>query len=440
MNTSIAQLYEHYLQCTAVQTDSRKVKKDNLFVALKGPRFNGNQFAERALKQGAKFAVIDEVAYQKDERYLLVTNTLEALQELAIYHRKQLNIALIALTGSNGKTTTKELINAVLSTTYRTQATQGNFNNHIGVPLTILGIRKDTEMAVVEMGANHANEINQLCGIARPNFGLITNIGRAHLEGFGSIEGVQRAKGELFEYLEAAGGRAFINLNDQRVSELGYYLPKTSTYGSNRWAKTTGKIIDADPFLQISWLPKPASKNAPKPVSIPIQTQLIGRYNFDNVLAAIAVGTHFKIPPAKIQQAIANYLPTNNRSQVVKWQTNTLILDAYNANPSSMSAALANFADLPASPKIALLGDMLELGEYAASAHQEIIQLLKNMQLKKAILVGQTFASVQESLPNFHYFVDRQAMQKWWKQQHFEQTTFLVKASRGIALERIFVY
>jgi len=403
---SIEQLYDYYRTAKAVQIDSRKVTAGDLFFALKGVT-DGNQYADKAIQQGASYAIIDDSTYQKGEQYILVNDVLETLQDLARHHRKQLHIACIAITGSNGKTTTKELVKAVLSTTYKIQATQGNYNNHIGVPLTLLSLPTELDMAVIEMGANHQNEINQLCGIARPNFGLITNIGHAHLEGFGGIEGVQKAKGELFEFLEASGGRVFINLNDERISNVGYYIQKASTYGSDRWAKTYGELQSSNPFLSVRWQPKKGRKPDPDIAPIEIQTQLIGNYNLDNVLAAIAVGTHFKVKPERIKEAIESYVPKNNRSQVVKSGGNTFILDAYNANLSSMKAA-----------------------------HKEIVFLLKKMDLFKIILVGTEFNKAKDEI-SCEYFVSSGEAREWYQKQKFTNTYFLVKGSRGIALEKI---
>lgn len=438
MQTTIPQLYEHYLASSGVTTDTRKVQANQLFFALKGANFDGNVYAEKAIEKGAAFAVIDNPDYQKDNRYLLVADGLTALQDLAQYHRKQLKTPILAITGSNGKTTTKELVKAVLATTYRTQATKGNFNNHIGVPLTLLAIRPDTEIAVVEMGANHQHEINQLCGIALPNFGLITCIGKAHLEGFGGIEGVQKGKGELFEYLEAAQGRAFVNLNDSRVSDLAYYMQKVSTYGSSRFAKIHGELVAADPFLKVRWFPQPPKKKVPSPAQITgIHTQLIGSYNLDNVLAAIAVGDHFKVPPESIKAAIESYVPTNNRSQIIEQGSTTIILDAYNANPGSMQAALKNLAGMAATRKVVILGDMLELGEYSETEHQKIVDIVEGMGVEKAVFVGSEFKKVVHNKKELLHFDTVQLLKKWFVEQDFSYTCLLIKGSRGIALEKV---
>lgn len=440
MNTTIEQLYQYYLQHPKVSTDSRKVEAGDLFFGLSGATFDGNQFAAAALAKGASYAVIDNPAYQKDQRYLLVENTLTALQELATHHRKQLNIACIAITGTNGKTTTKELVKAVLSQSYRTYGTAGNFNNHIGVPLTLLSLPQDTEMAVIEMGANHLHEIHELCLIARPNFGLITNIGKAHLEGFGSVDGVMQTKGELFVFLEGVEGRAFVNLNDERVAKIAYFQSKASTYGTNRWATNMVTVESLNPYLKVHWQPKRPSKKAPLPEAILIQTQLIGKYNSDNVAAAITVGHHFKVPAEKIKTAIESYVPKNNRSQIVQQNGNTIILDAYNANPSSMWAALDNLEALEASQKGVILGDMLELGEDSLMEHQKIIDRLQQMSHLQAIaLVGKEFkrALHTQQQPTIQHFPEVSSAKKWYQQQQFSNMHWLIKGSRGIALEKI---
>ena len=437
MHTTIEQLYEIYKQHNSVKIDSRKTEAGDLFFALKGPNFDGNKYAESALKKGAENAIIDNPAYQKNEKYLLVENVLETLQDLARHHRKHLPIACIAVTGSNGKTTTKELLTLVLAKKYRTQATIGNYNNHIGVPLTILDILPNTEMAIVEMGANHADEINFLCSVAYPNFGLITNIGKAHLEGFGSIEGVAKAKGELFEFLEGAEGRVFLNLNDERLAAMGYYIHKVATYGTGRWAKTNGKVIGKVPYLTVRWWPRKKKKTDDDIPPIDIKTNLVGIYNLDNVLAAIAVGTHFQVPPEDIKAAIEDYRPTNNRSQTLKLKSNTFILDAYNANPSSMSAALQNFEQIEAAKKVVILGDMLEMGEYSHAEHLAILKQVEKMNLQHIILVGKEFGKVASEIENVLHFENAVLAKAWFEQQDFSDTHFLVKGSRGIALEKV---
>lgn len=454
---NIESLYQKFLTSKGVCTDTRKIEAGQLFFALKGGNFNGNLYAQQALNKGASCVVIDEVddkveehmkalsESEKNDKYFVVSNVLETLQDLANHHRKQLTIPFIAITGSNGKTTSKELVKAVLSTTYKTIATKGNLNNHIGVPLTLLTVGQEHEMAIIEMGANHPIEINQLCKIAQPNFGLITNIGSAHLEGFGSLEGVQKAKGELFEFLEAFGGRCFVNMNDYKVAELAYFIQKATTYGTGKFFNTNGRVQECNPFLSVIWQPKKPGKAAPVPDPVIINTQLIGQYNLDNVLAAITVGLKFKVSPENIKAGIEAYQPKNNRSQIVKLagkggngdgeSGGTVILDAYNANPSSMEAALENLAAMTSTNKVAILGDMLELGKYSQEEHQKMVEKAQSIGLKLLVLVGNEFAAFKDQADL--YFSDSTKAQEWFVQQDFSNTTILIKGSRGIALEKL---
>ncbi|MFK7903915.1 MAG: UDP-N-acetylmuramoyl-tripeptide--D-alanyl-D-alanine ligase, partial [Chitinophagales bacterium] len=374
-------LYDCFLESNRICTDTRQIKLNDLFFALKGPNFDGNIYASEALKKGAAYVVIDNPDYQKNEKCLLVEDSLKALQDLATYHRKQINPTCVAITGSNGKTTTKELVKAVLSKAHKTQATIGNLNNHIGVPLTLLSLEADTKMAVIEMGANHLYEINLLCSIALPNFGLITNIGKAHLEGFGGLKGVAKGKGELFDFLDTSGGHSFLNMNDFQVSKIGYFIQNASTYGSGAWYKTDVKLVSANPFLKVAWHTKSGD-------IINIQTQLIGEYNLDNVTAAIAVGTFFQVSSDDVRDAIEAYKPVNKRSQIIKKGSNTIVLDAYNANPTSMEMALKNFSKMKAAHKVAILGDMLEMGKVSKLEHQKILDLAASMDLTKVVVVG----------------------------------------------------
>ncbi|OWY25993.1 UDP-N-acetylmuramoyl-tripeptide--D-alanyl-D-alanine ligase [Sphingobacteriales bacterium UPWRP_1] len=436
--TTTEQLYDRFLQCTGVEIDSRKIQPGNMFFALKGTHANGNQFAAAAVAAGARYAVVDDpaVAAANPGAYLLVPDVLSALQELATCHRKQFTIPFIAITGSNGKTTSKELLYAVLSAAYTTRATKGNLNNHIGVPLTLLALTPGVQMAVIEMGANKQGDINELCSIALPNFGLITNIGKAHLEGFGGIEGVQKGKGELFEFLDGAEGRAFVNLNDTRVAQVGYYLHKATTYGSTPRANIYAESLGCNPFLTVRWhLPK---KLQPEngAAYLDINTQLTGEYNLDNVIAAIAVGNHFKVPPPDIARAIGAYVPQNNRSQIVQTGSNTVILDAYNANPTSMQNALLNFDSMPAAAKVVILGDMLEMGEYSQQEHLGIVKQLQTMNLQHVALVGPEFGKVCAGTGFLHFTTAAQA-KAWFTSCRFEHTHILLKGSRGMAMEQI---
>ncbi len=433
----ISELYKLFRERNKVSTDSRKITGGEIYFSLKGERFNGNTYAAQALEAGAAYAIIDEPAFKLDDpRYILVEDGLECLQELSTYHRKALGIPIFAITGSNGKTTTKELIHAVLSTSYKTQATLGNLNNHIGVPLTLLSIRKDTQMAIVEMGANHPYEINQLCKHALPNFGLITNIGKAHLEGFGGIDGVMAAKGELFEFLEHSGGKLFVNSNDERVAKLAYWAPSVWTYGSNKFCKTHVESLGAKPFLHLRWYPRKNKKTGEQPAPLTIESSLIGEYNLDNIIAAIAVGDFFGVKPAMIKKGIESYVPSNKRSQVLKLDNKQFILDCYNANPSSMRAAIANFVQMTAPKKMLILGDMLELGADSAIEHTAILDQLKQIGFDQVLLVGEEFKAVAGNY-DFKTFSDVQTLKAQLDWNSYNEFHVLVKGSRGIALEKV---
>ena len=426
---SIETLYQLYLKYPLISTDSRNIKSNSIFFALKGDNFNGNIFAEQALNKGAAIVVIDDVNYKKDERYIVVENTLTALQELAKYHRKQLTITVIGITGTNGKTTTKELIKAVLSKKYKTLATQGNLNNHIGVPLTILSITNDIEIAVIEMGANHIGEIKKLCEIAQPTHGIITNIGKAHLEGFKSFEGVIKAKTELYQYLQSHHHFAFINNDNAILIEHSKQLEQYS-YGTKDDSNCIGEIVASDLFLQVKWHLQNSTE------TYTVNSKLVGSYNFENVMTAIAVGTYFNIEARKICSAIEEYAPSNNRSQVIKTQNNTLLMDAYNANPSSMKAAITNFYSMKDDNKVIILGDMMELGKDSEIEHQQVIDLLLSYQFKSVILIGNNFK--QLSLPNFILsFPDTHRAIEEFKLHPIKNSTVLVKGSRKIALEKL---
>ncbi|MGZ4049109.1 MAG: UDP-N-acetylmuramoyl-tripeptide--D-alanyl-D-alanine ligase, partial [Bacteroidia bacterium] len=385
----IEEIYKIYQQYPSVQTDTRRLKKDDLFFALKGPNFNGNLFAEQALEKGAAYVFADEKISFIRDRIIQTKNALETLQQLSKFHRQQFNttpekesgIPFIAITGSNGKTTTKELVHEVLSTTFKTYTTEGNLNNHIGIPLTILKIKPDAQIAVIEMGANHLNEIAGYCEYVMPTHGLITNIGKAHLEGFGSVENVKKGKGELFAYLRNSNGTTFVNSDDDAVVELSNNLNKKVFYGTSG-KDLQGKIITSDPFPRIQIL----GSN-----SIDIKTKLAGAYNFSNVLAAVCVGRHFNVDDSKIKTAIENYTPSNSRSQIIQQKSNTIILDAYNANPGSMKAAIENFASMKGDKKILLLGAMMELGAESAKEHAALISLIDKYKWEDVVLVGKNF-------------------------------------------------
>lgn len=418
-------LYKCFRECNGVSTDTRQITKDVMFVALKGANFNGNLFAEEALNKGARYVVIDEAQYKKDERYLLVEDGLTALQALAQFRRNQLKIPFIAITGSNGKTTTKELLNAVLSKKYKTYATKGNLNNHIGIPLTILAIPDETEMAIIEMGANHQKEIEGYCEIAAPTHGLITNIGKAHLEGFGGFEGVKKGKGELFAYLKANSGVVFVNTLSTHIMEMAAGISTAVKYGS-AGDTYAAKLLQADPFIRF------VAENGEE-----VTTKLIGEYNFENISAALCVGKYFNVEAKAANAAIAEYDPQNNRSQVVQYGTARVVLDAYNANPSSMKAAIENFAKLPYEEKWVILGDMFELGDEALSEHKALGVLLAGIPFTKIILCGKNMSAAAEACRSALYFADKAALESWFKTATLGSATILLKGSRGMKLESI---
>lgn len=422
---TIETLYKHFLQCTAPCTDTRKIEKNCLFFALKGDNFNGNEFASRALEFGAKYCVVDEKEYALDQRYILVKNVLETLQHLATYHRHQLKTPIIALTGSNGKTTTKELINAVLSKTYGTIATQGNLNNHIGVPLTLLRMNTATDIGIVEMGANHIKEIEFLCNIAYPDFGLITNFGKAHLEGFGSIEGVIQGKSELYEHLKAHNKLIFVNENDPIQLKQSQGYSKIYKFGATQNSDSTIALESTQPFVTITYQGQG------------IQSQLTGDYNFSNISVAIAVGTYFNVEFEKIITAIEAYSPTNNRSQILEKGSNRIIMDAYNANPTSMMAALKNFKQLHQGGKLLFLGDMFELGKTAEIEHQSIVDYLEENTMGHVYLVGRNFYKTTVKNNGIQKFETFEDLKSQLENLRIQNSFLLIKGSRGMALERI---
>lgn len=430
----IEKLYSIYLQHPFVCTDTREIKPGAIFFALKGGNFNGNQFAEQAINNGCSYAVIDEPGYKKDERYILVDDVLSSLQELAHYHRKQLEIPVIGITGSNGKTTTKELINAVLSKKYKVLATKGNLNNHIGVPLTLLSITKEHEIAIVEMGANHQGEIAMLCTISDPDFGIITNIGKAHLEGFGGLEGVKKGKSELYKYIQKKKGKIFVHADDEVLIELVENNDKI-TYGTKKLYDIVGSMqSSAGAFISFQWATRYNASNLKN--SEVISTQLVGIYNYYNLLCAACVGNYFKVEDKLINEALREYLPSNNRSQLHKTKDNTLILDYYNANPSSMSLAIENFVSLAFPEKMAILGDMLELGEDSMKEHKAILGLLHEKNISKVILVGPLFMEVAKG-SDLKTFPTSDAASDYLKEQNIKGHVILIKGSRGIRLEKV---
>jgi UDP-N-acetylmuramoyl-tripeptide--D-alanyl-D-alanine ligase len=425
MPVQIAELYEIYEQYPSVETDTRKIEKGSLFFALKGANFNGNAFALQALEKGAAYAIVDEPIDPSNDRLILVPDVLTCLQDLARYHREQFQIPVIAITGSNGKTTTKELVSAVLSSHLKTATTEGNLNNHIGIPLTILKIKKDAEIAVIEMGANHQKEIASYCLYTQPTHGIITNCGKAHLEGFGSEEGVRIGKGELFDYLSAQNGTAFVLTDAPYLIDMSKAIQKRFAYGS-KVGNLVGAVAASETFLSV------AISKGIDPVTI--HTQLVGDYNLPNVLCALAVGLYFQIPDNKMVEAIENYSPSNSRSQLLQVGTNHFILDAYNANPSSMQLAIENFAKLSVPNKVLMLGAMKELGTNSVEEHQTIANLIEKYSFKNVVLVGGDFEKITHP---FIYLPNANAAKEWLQAKGFTDTYILVKGSRGIQMEKI---
>lgn len=419
----IATLYKIYLQYPSVQTDTRKLTKGDIFFALKGDNFNGNTFASKALEEGAAYAVIDEETYAVDERYILVKDVLTTLQQLALHHRRQFDIPFIAITGSNGKTTTKELITKVLKSRFRTTATIGNLNNHIGIPLTILSIPIDTEIAVIEMGANHQKEIEGYCKIALPTHGIITNCGKAHIEGFGGVEGVRKGKGELYDHIREHNGIAFRNADLDYLQKMANGISNQITYGSAN-ANYIGKPLTDEIFLRVAILNSDAETT--------IHTNLVGDYNFHNVMAAVAVGMHFTIDIDTIKNAIASYTPDNSRSQWSTIGTNKVISDAYNANPTSMRAAILNFSKANTPNKILWLGGMKEMGDDEAKEHKELVDLINEYQWVQVILVGPEFSGISH---NYIHFNTSEEAANYVRKNKPDNASILVKGSRSTKME-----
>ena len=420
----IETLHQYFLESSGICTDTRKINKGCLFFALKGENFNGNKFTEEALEKGAFKVVIDDIAYHKNTgETILCGNSLKLLQELAKFHRQSLQLPIIALTGSNGKTTTKELINTVLSKKYNTTATIGNLNNHIGVPLTLLSMTLQTEVGIVEMGANHLKEIEALCDIAQPDFGYITNFGKAHLEGFGSIEGVIKGKTELYKHLKNQDKTVFVNGNDPLQMEMSRSMNRI-TFGNNSQHSNI-QLKNASESLVVSFN------------DIEIQSHLIGTYNFHNIAAAIAIGEYFNVPSQEIKEAIEGYIPSNNRSQLIDKGQHKIILDAYNANPSSMVVAIENFLQSKGKNKVFFLGDMFELGAEAENEHQLIVNLLEKQPAIKVFLVGSNFYKTKTTSGNIQKYKTFDDLKTHLENTSLDSSFMLIKASRGMALERI---
>ena len=420
---SIIDLYDLFIHNPQITTDSRP--KGSIFFALKGDKFDGNQYAGKALASGCVYAVIDNPDYYIGERTILVDNVLKTLQQLAHHHRKVLGLPIIGITGTNGKTTTKELLAAVLSTKFNLLYTEGNFNNHIGFPLTLLRLTHDHEMALIEMGASHTGDIKELVDIVHPNYGIITNVGRAHLEGFGSFEGVIRTKGELYDYIRRSKGKIFIKKENEYLQSIAKGIEQI-TYGNGDDAFASGQVVSCDPFLVFNWKQQGKLHT--------VETHMIGSYNLDNVLAAVAVGRFFKIPAERISRAIAAYEPTNNRSQFKKTENNELIIDAYNANPSSMKVALDNFITMPVQPKAIILGDMRELGPTSDELHAEVVEQIKKGQFDKVFLCGEHFSKVGKE---FSPFATTEAMVEELRKQPLKGYHILIKGSHSMGLEKL---
>lgn len=434
--TDIPRLYELFISCgQKITTDTRKIEQGSLFFALKGENFDANTFVSIAIEQGCRYALTDQPAYANGATILLVPDVLEALQQLAKHHRKVLGIPVIGITGSNGKTTNKELVHAVLSRKYRVYATKGNLNNHIGVPLTLLSVTPQHDMAIVEMGANHQGEIAFLSDLADPDYGLITNIGKAHMEGFGGVEGIKKGKSELYKYLRSKDGLVFVNGNDPVLMELAAGLNKY-TFGEQEQFDVHGHALLQSEYVSFKWNVKDKSSEE----GALVNTHMFGHYNFINLLCAAAIGHYFTVPVVQINEALASYKPEMNRSQVVKTEKNTLILDAYNANPSSMALAIHNFSEQPFSKKLLILGDMFELGEYAQEEHHQILEKLKTLQLSDVYLAGALFFEFKMQYPMYHFFKDAKDVGEYLDGHIIEGSTVLIKGSRGMRLEGLVNY
>jgi UDP-N-acetylmuramoyl-tripeptide--D-alanyl-D-alanine ligase len=433
MKDTISTLYEHFqAQSGAFTTDTRNIKAGDLFFALKGPSFNGNLFAERALEQGASWVVIDEPQVGLTDRFILVDDVLEALQQLATHHRRQLpGLKVIGVTGSNGKTTTKELLKVAIGSHYRCWATPGNLNNHIGVPLTLLRMPLDTEVAVIEMGANHPGEVMPLCEIAQPDFGVVTSVGKEHLEGFGSLEAIIETECELYKYLAQTGGQAFVHYENADLMAYTAKLRSAIYYGEDKEADCVGRLLDSDWQLRFQWENSyRLMLRAPQ-----IETRLYGRYNFVNLLAAACIARHLSVPYHKINEALASYEPANNRSQLLELHGNRIILDAYNANPHSMQAAVENLAGIRSNKRVAIFGDMFELGDAAEAEHLALLSLLQEKGIEEVLLCGPLFGAHAAAFPAFRFYGDLASLQAAEPINRWQEAVVLVKGSRGMAME-----
>lgn len=428
--TTTEKIYTLFSSFSRISTDSRKIEKDSIFFALKGENFNGNKFADDSLKKGASYAIVDEKEYVSSTKTILVNNVLQTLTELANLHRRKLGIPILAITGTNGKTTTKELVSTVLSQKFEVSFTQGNLNNHIGVPLTLLKMNSETEFGVVEMGANHPGEIEQLCKIAQPDYGIITNIGKAHLEGFGSFEGVIKTKSELFNYLRSQNGIFFYNQENPILDKIASGYQNKITFGVKR-GNLNGELLQSPPYVNLK-------VNFKKGV-LYLNTNLIGDYNFENVMAAACIGSYFEVDPLKIQKALQEYLPENNRSQLIKKGELRIIMDAYNANPTSMEVSIRSFLSNSGKDNYLILGDMLELGDYSLEEHKNILDLINELKPKDVFLVGPIFSELGGEL-NFKTFKSVSELNLFLRNNPIKNGNALIKGSRGIQLEKSLEY
>jgi len=428
--TSTEKIYRLFTRFPSVSTDSRKIETDSIFFALKGENFNGNKFANEALTKGAVFSIIDEEEYVTSSKTILVDDVLKTLSELATLHRRKLSVPILAITGTNGKTTTKELVSAVLSQKFNVSYTQGNLNNHIGVPLSMLKMNSKTEFGVIEMGANHPGEIAQLCKIAEPDFGIITNIGKAHLEGFGSIEGVIKTKSELFNYLKEHKGKFFYNQENPILKEIVGKYSSTITFGTKE-GSLRGELLNSPPFVNVK-------VNFKKGI-LYLNTNLIGNYNFENVMAAACIGNYFEIDPLKIQKALKDYQPQNSRSQLIKKGNLKIIMDAYNANPTSMRASVKSFLADNTGDNYLVLGDMLELGTYSKQEHKAILELIYELKPKDVFLVGSAFFQFNREY-DFNFFTSVLELNSFLEKKSIKNGNVLIKGSRGIKLEKTLEY
>lgn len=430
---SIEVLYEIFISCKQkITTDTRKLESGALFFALKGDNFDANSFAQKAIDGGCYYAIVDNPDACTNKNIVLVKNVLEALQQLAKYHRRQLKTPILAITGSNGKTTNKELIYTVLAQKYNTYATKGNFNNHIGVPLTLLALTPQHEMAIIEMGANHQGEIAMLCELADPDYGLITNIGKAHLEGFGGEEGVKKGKGELYQYLRKKNGKIFINGDDKVLIDLSETLPKVN-YGEQPEFDIYGKSVSSSEFVEFQW----NTKNNKLDNEAIVKTNMFGHYNFINLICAVCIGHYFGVEKEKINSSLQTYVPEMNRSQIKHTKFNTIILDAYNANPSSMNLAISNFQTQLFNNKVAILGDMFELGDYSSEEHLNVLKQLSKNGISKIILVGEQFFAFSDQFPTYNFFLTTEDLKVYLNESALVGETVLIKGSRGMQLEKI---